>query len=340
VKAAGNPWMKFYPSDWRADPALRSCTIAARGLWVEMLCIMHEATPYGSLLINGARIDKKRLAALAGILEKECTLLLLELEGFGVFSRDDDGTIYSRRMRRDYEKALEDKRNGGKGGNPKLKGGVNPQDNGEDKAQKPYSEIDRIGSASANAFTEGSKALATAFWKALGFNSPLAIPPEFAGIDWRALEWERAGWTVDLIDTEARKIGPAKPLSYHEKCFATAFAKRQAPLPIVEISEQQTIKANHGNRTGNTRTTGHDAILAVAARKARELDRNDQMAGPAGATRPAFGDGIDRPGSGANSDAPGPDQRGNQRFESDDKRIRQGEIIPPDKDVAGVPGRW
>ena len=49
-------WFKFYPSDWRADPALRMCSIAARGLWMEMLCVMHEATPRGSLLINGKRV--------------------------------------------------------------------------------------------------------------------------------------------------------------------------------------------------------------------------------------------------------------------------------------------
>lgn len=132
-----NPWMKFYPSDWRADPALRSCSIAARGLWVEMLCIMHEAQPYGSLLINGARIDKKRLAALAGVRESECTVLMLELEGFGVFSRDDDGTIYSRRMRRDAARASKDKENGRLGGNPMVKAWVNPPVKPEVKAQKP-----------------------------------------------------------------------------------------------------------------------------------------------------------------------------------------------------------
>jgi hypothetical protein len=63
MKPAGNPWMKFYPSDWRSDPALRSCTIAARGLWIEMMAIMHEAEPYGSLLVKGKRVDKKQLAA-------------------------------------------------------------------------------------------------------------------------------------------------------------------------------------------------------------------------------------------------------------------------------------
>lgn len=228
---------------------MRSCTIAARGLWVEMLCIMHEAVPYGSLLINGSRIDKKRLATLAGIRENECTVLLLELEGFGVFSRDDDGTIYSRRMRRDAAKAIKDKENGKGGGNPRLKGGVNPTVNREVKAQKPEAiarSEDRIGDASASAFTEGSKALASALWKALGIESPLACPLNLAGADWRAIEWEQAGWTVDLIETEARRIGPDKPLTYYEKVFATAFAKRQAPLPVVEVREAEKLTVTHG----------------------------------------------------------------------------------------------
>jgi len=247
LKAAGNPWMKFYPSDWRADPALRSCSIAARGLWVEMLCIMHEALPYGSLLINGARIDKKRLATLTGIRENECTVLLLELEGFGVFSRDGDGTIYSRRMRRDAEKSEEgrkqiSKRWGDRSPNrsPIQKSGDEPN------TQKPEAKEDRIGNAGASAFTEGSKALASALWKALGVESPLACPVNLAGADWRAIEWEQAGWTVDLIETEARRVGPDKPLTYYEKVFATAFAKRQAPLPVVAIREAEQLTVNHG----------------------------------------------------------------------------------------------
>jgi hypothetical protein len=60
------PWMKFYPADWRADPALRMCSLAARGLWMEILSIMHEADPRGSLLINGNTIGAKQLASLCG----------------------------------------------------------------------------------------------------------------------------------------------------------------------------------------------------------------------------------------------------------------------------------
>jgi hypothetical protein len=130
------PWMKFYPADWRSDEALRSCSIAARGLWVEMMALMHVAEPVGSLLIKGKRPDKRQIASLSGISEKECVALMIELEGMAVFSRDADGTIYSRRMRRDAEKAIVDKENGSSGGNPKLKAGVNPHNKGSDKAQK------------------------------------------------------------------------------------------------------------------------------------------------------------------------------------------------------------
>lgn len=127
------PWMKFYPADWRADPALRMCSLAARGLWMEMLSIMHEANPRGSLLINGNTVGFKQLASLCGAPLRETVALLHELEAAGVFSRAEDGTIFSRRMKRDDEKAAQDKANGKAGGNPQLNAGVNPRD----KAQRP-----------------------------------------------------------------------------------------------------------------------------------------------------------------------------------------------------------
>ena len=66
-----NPWMKFYPSDWRADPSLRMCSIGARGLWMEMLCVMHEATPYGYLIVNGRALTACQIAGLSGIAQDE-----------------------------------------------------------------------------------------------------------------------------------------------------------------------------------------------------------------------------------------------------------------------------
>ena len=136
-----DPWMKFYPSDWRADPALRVCSLAARGLWAEMMCIMHEAEPYGHLLVNGKPLNEKQLASLSGGDLRETVNALVELESCGVFSKTEGGVIYSRRMKRDREKAERDKANGKGGGNPRLKAGVNPHGKPHrargDKAQKP-----------------------------------------------------------------------------------------------------------------------------------------------------------------------------------------------------------
>ena len=149
------PWLKFYPSDWRAEPSLRICSVAARGLWIEIICIMHDAEPCGSLVIGGAQVTVSQLAGLIGASQRQTQTLFDELERAKVFSRDQDGTIFSRRMRRDIAKADRDKANGGRGGNPKLKGGdkggVNPPVKGQDKAQKPEARNQKPEARAASA---------------------------------------------------------------------------------------------------------------------------------------------------------------------------------------------
>lgn len=99
---SAQPWMKFYPRDWRGDQALRACSVAARGLWMECLCIMHEAKPYGHLLLNGDRVDDDALARMAGVSVDEARSLMAELRKAGVFSLTREGVVYSRRMTKDY----------------------------------------------------------------------------------------------------------------------------------------------------------------------------------------------------------------------------------------------
>lgn len=145
------PWMKFYPSDWRADPKLRMCGLAARGLWMDMLALMHEAEPYGYLVINGMAPDARQLGSIIGAPGNEVGRLLRELDSAGVFSRNDAGLIYSRRMVRDKAKLEQDREYGKRGGNPHVKqgqnggdnGGVNPTGNGGDKAHKPEARVQK-----------------------------------------------------------------------------------------------------------------------------------------------------------------------------------------------------
>lgn len=131
------PWFKFCGRDWRSSPKLRLCSFAARGLWADILTLMHESEHSGFLLVEGVVPSVKQIAALIGGSEKEIRALLAELGGTNVYSitgqpmPDDvralipenmpDGVMLSRRMVRDAAKARRDKANGGRGGNPGLK---------------------------------------------------------------------------------------------------------------------------------------------------------------------------------------------------------------------------
>jgi hypothetical protein len=130
------PWLKFYPADWRADEKLRMCSLASRGLWIEMLAIMHRSERYGQLLISGKAPTDTQLALLVGASPDEVSALITELGSSGVFSRTAKGVIYSRRMTRDHRKAETARKNGSLGGNPTLskKTGNSGLDNQEDKA--------------------------------------------------------------------------------------------------------------------------------------------------------------------------------------------------------------
>jgi hypothetical protein len=62
-----------------------------------------------------------------------------------VLSREGDGTIFSRRMRRDEARAARDKANGSMGGNPRLQPALKREDTPgvepPDKAQKPEARV-------------------------------------------------------------------------------------------------------------------------------------------------------------------------------------------------------
>ncbi len=94
-------WIKFWPQDWQRDPALRACSLAARGLWMELLCIAHESEPYGHVTLNGRAMTEAEMASIAGRPRREILPLIAELERAGVFSRTPEGVVYSRRLVRD-----------------------------------------------------------------------------------------------------------------------------------------------------------------------------------------------------------------------------------------------
>ena len=115
------PWFKFYPADWRAEPALRMVSMQARGLWIECLCLMHEAEPYGHLVVRESPLDAVALASIVSAPEQEVRACLHELESAGVLSRNRDGVAFCRRMVRDAKMRARAREFGKLGGNPALK---------------------------------------------------------------------------------------------------------------------------------------------------------------------------------------------------------------------------
>lgn len=99
------PWMKFYPRDWRGDQALRIVSLSARGLWMDMLCLMYEANPFGHLIVGDQPVSDADLARLVGAGTEEVQALLVELLSARVARKTRGGVIYSKRMTEDDKKS-------------------------------------------------------------------------------------------------------------------------------------------------------------------------------------------------------------------------------------------
>jgi hypothetical protein len=120
-------YFKFQPEKWRSDEQLGSCSLAARGLWIELLALAHKHDGY--VLVNGVPPMIEPLAQLVRSNAKEVAKLLDELKLSGVCSVDERGAISSRRMVRDAQKRSRNKANGALGGNPVLSKVDNQSDN-------------------------------------------------------------------------------------------------------------------------------------------------------------------------------------------------------------------
>lgn len=136
-------FMKFYPSDWRAEPRLRMVSRAARSLWIDILGLIHDGGSH-RLEIDGRPMTEREIAAALGDNPRTIRKLMKELSEAGIYSFEGSFVI-SRRVKRDRTKLERDRNNGRTGGNPALlsKGydpqGVNPplKAKPEARSQKP-----------------------------------------------------------------------------------------------------------------------------------------------------------------------------------------------------------
>lgn len=91
------PSFQFYPGDWQGDLHLQVCSISAKGLWIELMCLMHGSKEYGYLIINDKKPNDKTISKLVKLSFKTFMKLKLELIDNGVLKIDERGFYYSKR---------------------------------------------------------------------------------------------------------------------------------------------------------------------------------------------------------------------------------------------------
>ena len=171
------PSFQFYPGDWLRDTALRSVSVGARGAWIDMICLMHEGTPYGHLKVNQKVILPVNLARMIGLTSAEVEGYLEELKEAGVCDMVD-GCISCRRMIRDEEIRHKRAEGGSKGGNPSLvHGKVNHEDNHKDNFQHE-SEVKQKPTPSSASSVASASALEIGREDAGAPNAPKPTPSE------------------------------------------------------------------------------------------------------------------------------------------------------------------
>lgn len=104
---------------------------------MDMICFMHEGSPYGHLKVKDKVILPANLARMCGLTVEETEGFLAELHDAGVYDTDEAGCICSRRMIRDEQVRNARAEGGKKGGNPNLMGGKVNLKVGNKVKQKP-----------------------------------------------------------------------------------------------------------------------------------------------------------------------------------------------------------
>jgi hypothetical protein len=115
------PAIQFYPGDWRKDVGVQSLSFHDRGVWFEILMLMHESERRGLLILNGHSMPEEALARVLGLDKQILTTTLTNLLTSGVAGLDEQtGALMCRRMVRDQHLREIRQEAGKKGGNPAL----------------------------------------------------------------------------------------------------------------------------------------------------------------------------------------------------------------------------
>lgn len=169
------PAFQFYPGDWRKDPGVQSLDYFERGVWVELLCLMHESDMPGRLMIGGAPYPEDRLARVLCLSMEVMGKVISNLITLGVASKcPETGALMCRRMVRDREISKIRGQSGKLGGNPNFqKGQPNPYYRGDNQKDN-HNDKQNVDNQDKQKITPSSSSSASADPTKI----PAAWPPE------------------------------------------------------------------------------------------------------------------------------------------------------------------
>ena len=188
------PAMQFYVGDWRKDPGVQALDFHDRGVWFELICLMHESEERGKLMLNGAAMPEDAISRLLGLDKQILTTTLTKLLTYGVASTcEETGAITCRRMIRD-ENLRKTRAGCGKlGGNPIL---LNQKSTtGVKQKSTPSSSVSSSSSSSSsissNTDTKKKEARPT-LEQIKEYMQTIALPESDA--EWLYDKWEGNGY--------------------------------------------------------------------------------------------------------------------------------------------------
>jgi len=115
------PAFPFYIGDWKKDPAIQVLTREYQMIWLDMLFLMWESSERGYLTINNRPMTDEMLQGALKLSPEKLQFCLTYFgEQLGLYSRREDGAIYSRKIVKILALSKTRKNAGSMGGNPLL----------------------------------------------------------------------------------------------------------------------------------------------------------------------------------------------------------------------------
>ena len=239
------PSFQFYPRDWLNHPGLKLCSLAARGLLMDLMCLMHDGEPYGHLQMHGQVLGVEEIAALLGRKPREVRRLLDEILSKKLLETGPENVLFSPRMVRDEHIRNVRAAAGKKGGNPALVGTAS--DTGKDNLLHNQNGKQKPTPSSSSSSSPSS------------IKTPSSTPPE-AGDGAAAPDPREGGREVLEKGLEERQ---QQPIQHEERIPERVWLcpdDRPVPLPKRAALLEE---AHELVRTGKSETLGGGVQYAV-----------------------------------------------------------------------------